>query len=51
MVELIGKGSEQVTDESMIEVQSGNQKLRTAYETSFPAACGFAPVKRRFPSG
>jgi hypothetical protein len=29
--ELIGKRSEQVTGESMIEVQSGNQKLQTAY--------------------
>ena len=30
--ELIGKRSEQVTGESMIEVQSGNQKLQTAYK-------------------
>jgi hypothetical protein len=29
---LIGKRSEQVTGESMIEVQSGNQKLQTAYK-------------------
>jgi hypothetical protein len=30
--ELIGKRSEEVTGESMIEVQSGNQKLQTAYK-------------------
>jgi hypothetical protein len=30
--ELIGKRSEQVTGESMIDVQSGNQKLQTAYK-------------------
>ena len=30
--ELIGKRSEQVSGESMIEVQSGNQKLTTAYK-------------------
>lgn len=30
--ELIGKRSEQVTGESMIEVQSGNQRLQTAYK-------------------
>ncbi len=30
--ELIGKRSEQVTGESMIEVQSGDQKLQTAYK-------------------
>ena len=30
--ELIGKRSEQVTGESMIEVQSGNQKLQTTYK-------------------
>ena len=30
--ELIGKRSGQVTGESMIEVQSGDQKLRTAYK-------------------
>jgi hypothetical protein len=30
--ELIGKRSEEVTGESMIEVQSGNQKLQTAYQ-------------------
>jgi len=32
--ELIGKRSEEVTGESMIEVQSGNQKLQTAYKDS-----------------
>ena len=30
--ELIGKRSEEVTGDSMIEVQSGNQKLQTAYK-------------------
>jgi hypothetical protein len=30
--ELIGKRSEQVTGESMIEVQSGNQRVQTAYK-------------------
>ena len=30
--ELIGKRSEEVTGESMIDVQSGNQKLQTAYK-------------------
>ena len=30
--ELIGKRSEQVTGESMVDVQSGNQKLQTAYK-------------------
>jgi hypothetical protein len=29
---LIGKRSEEVTGESMIEVQSGDQKLQTAYK-------------------
>jgi hypothetical protein len=32
--ELIGKRSEQVTGESMIDVQSGNQKVQTAYKDS-----------------
>jgi hypothetical protein len=30
--ELIGKRSEKVTGDSMIEVQSGDQKLQTAYK-------------------
>jgi len=30
--ELIGKRSDQVTGESMVDVQSGNQKLQTAYK-------------------